>query len=101
VLYRKRDGAAVAMRDQCPHRKVPLSRGRVVGDDIECGYHGMTFGPEGRCVRIPGQSRIPPAAKVASYPVTESMGLVWLWLGEREQAAATPVFRLDAYDDPE
>ena len=27
--------------DACPHRKVPLSMGRVQGDDIECGYHGL------------------------------------------------------------
>jgi phenylpropionate dioxygenase-like ring-hydroxylating dioxygenase large terminal subunit len=33
-------GLLVAMRDRCPHRLVPLSAGRIVGDQVECAYHG-------------------------------------------------------------
>ena len=43
VLYRTQAGAAVALEDACPHRKLPLSMGRIKGDAIECGYHGLTF----------------------------------------------------------
>src|SRR4051795_3271239 len=32
VLYRRGDGAAVALEDACPHRKLPLSMGRREGD---------------------------------------------------------------------
>jgi phenylpropionate dioxygenase-like ring-hydroxylating dioxygenase large terminal subunit len=101
VLFRSEAGEVVALRDQCPHRKLPLSLGRLVGDHLECGYHGMTFNAAGRCVRIPGQAHIPAAAKVASYPICEGMGMVWIWLGEAAAADAIPRYHLPAWDNPE
>ncbi len=101
VLYRTQAGAPVALRDQCPHRKLPLSLGRLVGDHLECGYHGMTFDTSGQCVRIPGQAHIPKGAKVASYAVCEGMGMVWIWLGDPDLAERTERFHLSAWDNPE
>src|ERR1700709_715599 len=69
VMYRKGDGGVVAMADQCAHRMLPLSFGTLQGDNVVCGYHGMTFEPSGKCIRIPGQDRIPTAACVKTYPV--------------------------------
>jgi len=92
VLYRKQDGCVVALEDLCPHRFTPLSLGTVKGDDIQCGYHGMTFDGTGRCVRIPGQERIPAQSSVRSYPVRENLGLVWIWPGDPAAAERTPVF---------
>src|ERR1700730_7109914 len=60
VLYRTGTGAIAALEDACPHRLAPLSMGRLKGDAVECGYHGMTFDGSGQCVRIPGQPIIPP-----------------------------------------
>ena len=68
VLYRRGDGTPVALEDRCCHRNLPLSMGRVRGDDIQCGYHGLTFDPTGTCISMPGQSTIPPGARVRSYP---------------------------------
>ena len=59
VLYRRADGAPAALEDRCVHRSLPLSMGRVRGDVLECGYHGLQYDCEGTCVRIPGQSTIP------------------------------------------
>ena len=55
MLYRTSAGSPAALEDTCPHRLTPLSMGRLRGDTIECGYHGMTFNCRGECVRIPGQ----------------------------------------------
>jgi len=63
VLYRTEGGRAVAFADRCPHRLAPLSRGRLVGDALECGYHGIAFADDGRCIRIPGQEAIPKDAR--------------------------------------
>ena len=41
VLWRDGAGAVHAMEDRCPHRGAALSRGRVTGDCIACGYHGV------------------------------------------------------------
>ncbi len=38
VLFHKHDRTPVALEDRCLHRIVPLSRGQLVGDAIECGY---------------------------------------------------------------
>ena len=71
VLFRDSDGRAAALEDRCRHRHLPLSLGRVVGDTVQCGYHGLQFDIAGDCVGIPGQSAIPPGASVTSYPVVE------------------------------
>ena len=38
VMFRTTAGEAVALADRCPHRLAPLSLGRLVGDEIQCGY---------------------------------------------------------------
>lgn len=99
VLYRKRDGSAVALEDACPHRKLPLSMGTVNGDLIQCGYHGLEFDCTGQCVHIPGQQKIPRRAKVRSYPVVERWGLLWLWMGEAGTADAGDIIDIPHYED--
>lgn len=54
VVYRTPGGVHVA-RDLCPHRGVPLRMGCVEGDELVCAYHGLRYGPDGRCRRIPAQ----------------------------------------------
>ena len=86
VLYRAADGAPVALEDRCRHRALPLSMGRVLGDDIQCGYHGLRFGRDGACVAVPGQSAIPPGAAVRAYPAVERHGWIWIWMGDAARA---------------
>jgi phenylpropionate dioxygenase-like ring-hydroxylating dioxygenase large terminal subunit len=100
VLYRTGAGSVAALEDVCPHRLTPLSMGRLKGDMIECGYHGMTFDYHGQCVRIPGQANIPRNATVRAYPVTERMGLAWIWMGDPALADPSLVYDLPQYRDP-
>jgi phenylpropionate dioxygenase-like ring-hydroxylating dioxygenase large terminal subunit len=88
VLYRRTDGQPVALEDRCVHRSMPLSLGRVRGDVIECGYHGLQYDCEGACVRIPGQQRIPRTARVRSFPVVEQDRVIWVWMGDPTKADA-------------
>ncbi len=82
VFYRTGDGRVAALENRCPHRAAPLSLGDVIGDNISCRYHGFQFAPDGKCVHIPTQNLIPPAAAVRSYPVREIGALIWVWTGE-------------------
>jgi len=86
LLFRTGDGRPAALLDRCPHRLVPLSAGTRDGDLVRCGYHGMTFSAEGRCVHIPGQDQIPPSAAATVFPVVERHGLVWIWMGAAAEA---------------
>ena len=101
VLFRAADGTAVALEDACPHRKVPLSKGRLHEDTVECGYHGLTFDRAGRCVAAPTQGSVPPAARVRSYPLAERWDLVWIWMGDPEKADPAKIFTVPNYGSPE
>lgn len=84
VFYRTSKGAVSALADRCVHRRYPLSESRRDGDQIVCGYHGFTYEPDGMCVSVPGQQRIPRTAKVPAYHVAEQDTLIWVWIGAAE-----------------
>jgi phenylpropionate dioxygenase-like ring-hydroxylating dioxygenase large terminal subunit len=74
--------------------------GRLKGDEVECGYHGLTFDGTGTCTRVPGAERIPHVARVQSYPVHERYGLVWVWMGDSALADPATIFEVDHWGDP-
>jgi vanillate O-demethylase monooxygenase subunit len=99
-LYRKADGTAVALEDACWHRLLPLSKGWLNGDDVTCGYHGLVFNADGRCIFMPSQETINPSACVRSYPIVEKHRFVWVWLGDPALADPAKVPDLHWNDDP-
>ena len=101
VLYRKGDGAPVALEDRCCHRHAPLSHGRLRGDNVECAYHSLVFDPSGACVHIPSQDTIPKTAKVRAYPVAEKHHWIWIWMGDPEQADEALIPDFSVMSDPE
>src|ERR1700746_207993 len=86
VLFRKASNEVVALRDVCPHRHAPLSLGTVVGDEIQCRYHGFQFDSAGRCTKIPSERTIPTAIRAEPIVVREALGFVWVWGGESSRA---------------
>lgn len=93
VLYRTEGGAPVALFDRCPHRGMPLSRGKLIGDVIQCGYHGIEFNTHGRSIKVPSGGVAPPKLCVRSYALVERGGWVWIWMGNA--AAADPTLLPD------
>lgn len=101
VFYRSEDGAPHALLDRCPHRFAPLHMGRVVGNDLQCGYHGLRFDCSGRCVQNPhGNGFIPPRARVDAFVVEERYGLVWIWMGAPEMADLAQIPPMSYLVDP-
>jgi len=100
VLYRTLAGRAVAVRNRCPHRSFPLAKGKLQGDVLVCGYHGMQFDDSGRCVNMPSMPLVPSNANVRSYPLAERGPLVWIWMGEPDLADETMIPDTSWLTDP-
>jgi phenylpropionate dioxygenase-like ring-hydroxylating dioxygenase large terminal subunit len=90
LLYRTEEGRAVAIENRCPHRAAPLSLGCLKGDNVQCGYHGFTFAPDGACVDAPSMGGPLPAAKIRAFPVIEQSPFVWVYLGDPAKIAEVP-----------
>lgn len=102
VFYRTEAGQAVALAGRCPHRGYPLGKGRVDGDAVICGYHGLRFEADGHCSHIPSQATIPPRCQVKAYAVSEQWDWLWIWPGDPECAdpALIPDHRALGLTDP-
>ncbi|MGW6718727.1 Rieske 2Fe-2S domain-containing protein [Streptomyces sp. NPDC054995] len=102
ALYRARSGAVHALEDRCAHRQVPLSMGVVDGETLRCCYHAWAYRGDGRISQIPylakGDAR--PPRGVRAYPVREAYGLVFVFPGDPEKAAATPLPDVPAFASP-
>ena len=86
--FRTQSGKAAALADRCPHRFAPLSLGRVTGEQIQCGYHGMCFDPSKATPRRSSDRKtVPRQAMVRNYPLIERHSFAWIWLGD----AALPI----------
>ncbi|WP_211441268.1 aromatic ring-hydroxylating dioxygenase subunit alpha [Collimonas humicola] len=98
VAYRA-EGRVVIAKDMCAHRGVPLSLGWVEGENIVCPYHGLRYGPDGKCRHIPSQpdGHISERLKICMYPAQERYGLIWTSLGGGHEAF--PEF--PAWDNPD
>lgn len=85
VFFRKEDGTPAAILDRCSHRFVPLSMGKLMPQDrVQCPYHGLEFGADGKCLKNPHPPcSIPAAAHLPSFPVVEKHSLIWIWMGDK------------------
>ncbi len=100
VLYRRTDGQVAALEDACWHRLMPLSLGRLEGDELVCGYHGLVYNSQGRCTHMPSQETLNPSACVRAFPVVEKHRFVWIWPGDPAKADPALVPDMHWNDDP-
>lgn len=105
LVWRKADGTLAAMADQCCHRHMPLSKGRLEGDDVRCMYHGLKFNADGRCIEVPTMKltgdAVPANFMVTTYPVVERHDWVWVWLGDPAKADPALIPATTGPDDPD
>ncbi len=79
-LVAYRDGKAIVVfDDECPHRRAPLSKGKVKDGCITCPYHGWKFNKDGVCTNIPGlinQKKL--NTQLSSYQTFEANNIVFI-----------------------
>lgn len=83
VFGRNEEGLPFALKDNCPHRGVPLSKGWFDGKSIQCCYHGWKFNCQGTCTDIPALADSPVdigKIKVYQYPCREINDTIWVYI---------------------
>jgi nitrite reductase/ring-hydroxylating ferredoxin subunit len=101
VVFRDATGQSVALLDRCAHRNAPLSAGRVIGDNIQCHYHGWEFDRTGTCKAVPGLCGEPdhPARAVPSFACRDSQGWVWIYSKADVEPESEP-YQIPCADQP-
>jgi phenylpropionate dioxygenase-like ring-hydroxylating dioxygenase large terminal subunit len=86
ALFRSSDGRIGVVADQCPHRRMKLSVGRVEQGKLVCAYHGWSFTCNGE-----GESPSAPKTQacITSYAGAESSGAIWVTSRESKQELPT------------
>lgn len=87
ALWRDVNGKVICQADQCPHRGAALSIGCVMGDTLQCAFHGFEFDSSGRCTYVPANGRaadVPKALQVTTYFTHEEHGYIYIWWGDAQ-----------------
>jgi len=80
VLLRGVDGVARIFDAHCPHLGTHLGHGgRMVGNLLECPFHGWRFDATGRCVFVTHARALPSHAHLRPWPVQEVNDIVLAW----------------------
>ncbi|MQA83620.1 MAG: Rieske 2Fe-2S domain-containing protein [Streptosporangiales bacterium] len=101
VAFRDTSGRVGLLPHNCPHRGASLFFGRNEDNGLRCVYHGWKYDVTGRCVDMPSEppdSDFKHKVKPRGYPCTERAGVVWAYLGPREQPPPMPAF--EPFDVP-
>ncbi len=97
VLFRDGAGALHASDPHCPHVGAHLGHGgKVVDGCLRCPFHGWRFDGDGRCVEVPGASRIPARSELRTWPLLERNGVV---LVHYDADGAPPAWEPPPLDD--
>lgn len=101
VIFRKEDGTPVALQNRCCHRSFPLAEGKLDGDVLECGYHGLRYDCTGKCIAVPSQKKPPENIRLRAFPVIEKKPFIWIWPGEPEKADVSLLPHQEFFDHPD
>ncbi|HLQ33007.1 MAG TPA: Rieske 2Fe-2S domain-containing protein [Chloroflexota bacterium] len=101
ALYRTEGGKLGLVAKRCAHRGASLVYGIPEEEGLRCAYHGWRYGPTGQCNDTPGEpadSTFKERVCIAGYPVEETGGLIFAYLGPKP-APLLPRWDLLVRDD--
>ncbi|HVL57299.1 MAG TPA: Rieske 2Fe-2S domain-containing protein [Burkholderiaceae bacterium] len=95
VAFRDPQGKVGLVREFCPHRGASLAYARNEDGGLRCLYHGWKIAADGRIADAPAEpatSHIRTRLCHDAYPVREAGGILWAYLGPRENEPPFPDF---------
>jgi phenylpropionate dioxygenase-like ring-hydroxylating dioxygenase large terminal subunit len=95
VVFRDLSGAVGLLELHCPHRGTSLEFGLIDTKGIRCCYHGWLFGVDGTILETPGEpaeSTLKDRLCHGAYPVHESHGIVFAYMGPPDLQPPFPVY---------
>lgn len=95
VAYRDHEGRIGLIQENCPHRGASLFFARNEPGGLRCLYHGWKFSIDGKCVDMPNEpaeSDFKQRIQARAPKTIERGGLVWAYLGTREDPPEMPGF---------
>jgi len=101
VLFRDGNGAAVALKDICPHRNFQLSKGTVTNGCLKCPYHGWTLNNQAEVINIPAEGpyqEIIKSRRGHAYQVLEIDDFVYVKLEDNPDFQDSP-FRMPHFKE--
>jgi phenylpropionate dioxygenase-like ring-hydroxylating dioxygenase large terminal subunit len=94
IAFRDSTGKVGLLANNCPHRGASLFFGRNEQAGLRCVYHGWKFDTAGNCIDMPNlrSAALHEAGKVkaVAYPTQERGGIVWTYMGPRQQPPPLP-----------
>jgi phenylpropionate dioxygenase-like ring-hydroxylating dioxygenase large terminal subunit len=93
IAFRDTHGRLGLVQNNCPHRGASLFFGRNEEAGLRCVYHGWKFDVDGTCIDMPNEpaeSDFRTRVRATAYPCVERGGVVWAYLGPRDDVAAAP-----------
>jgi phenylpropionate dioxygenase-like ring-hydroxylating dioxygenase large terminal subunit len=78
--------------------------GRNEEEGLRCVYHGWKFDVTGACVDMPSEpaeSNFKNKVRTRAYPVHERNGIIWAYMGPREEPPPLPDLEANMLDDQE
>jgi phenylpropionate dioxygenase-like ring-hydroxylating dioxygenase large terminal subunit len=80
VAWRSESGQLTVMNAYCEHLGAHLGfGGTVVGEALQCPFHGWQWNQQGRNVCIPYEDRPNRGRRITTYPVIERNESVYIW----------------------
>jgi phenylpropionate dioxygenase-like ring-hydroxylating dioxygenase large terminal subunit len=95
VAFRNTAGQVGLVDRLCAHRNADLFFGRNEEHGLRCTYHGWKYDVEGKCLDMPSEaadSNFKDKIQLKAYPVKERAGVLWTYMGPKEQMQPLPEF---------
>ena len=86
IVFRDSRGKIGLLEELCPHRGASLLLARNEECGLRCLYHGWKFGVNGKVLDMPAEpdaNGMMERVRAVSYPVRESGGIIWAYMGKK------------------